>query len=130
MASSMTLAGSGIEATPAWAESADQARERAAQAAAEVDALQSQVDQAQAQFENAMNSVAGAISHSVSADRAAAAAAQQAHADEVDRIQAVRALNQSAGPLGIMETVLSADSPSDVVARWQMGQSVMASLAV
>ncbi|HVQ87505.1 MAG TPA: lytic transglycosylase domain-containing protein [Actinomycetes bacterium] len=121
----LAMAASAIWADRGWAESADEAQQRAEAAAEQVAALQDQVDAAQARYEAAMNGLASSVTHSIAADQAAADAAEQAREDELHRIQAVRALNQSGGSLGIIDTVLSAETPGDMVARWQMGQNVM-----
>ena len=56
-------------------------------------------------------------------------AAQQAQQTEADRTEAVRVLNQSGGTLGMMETVLSAETPGEVATRWRLSQTIMALLS-
>ncbi len=114
---------------PSWAETADEARQRADLAAAEVEQLQVQVDEAQARYSAALSGLAGAVTKSVAADRDAMLAAEAAQQTEADRTEAVRVLNQSGGTLGMMETVLSADTPAEVAARWRLSQTIMMLLA-
>jgi len=45
------------------------------------------------------------------------------------RTAALRALAQSGGTLGVVDAVLSAKSPGELVAQWQLGEQVLAVLS-
>lgn len=120
LALTLTLAGG-----RAFGETADEAKESAAAAAAQVAALQDDVDRAAVDYQRSLDAVAGAVTRSVQADRAAMMASEQARLVEVQRVQTVRTLEQSGGALAVFDTVLAAESPGDLAARWQLSQQVL-----
>ena len=113
----------------AGAESADEARARADAAAERVSALQQQVEAARHEYEKALHQIAGAVSHEVSADQNADAAAHAALVAEQQQASAVRALEQSGGQLGMIAGVLNAGSPSEFIARWKLSTDVVSMLS-
>src|SRR4051794_25990406 len=88
----------------AGAESADEAKARADAAAQRVAVLQKQVDAAQDAYHHALDGLAGAISREVSANQNVAAAEKAALAARQQRAAAIRALDQSGGSLGVLES--------------------------
>lgn len=112
------VSGGGSQAA---AETADEAEQRAHQAAEAVSALQGEVDAARERYEVALQEVAGSISVATTSEQQAdeAVLAEQRAASE--RTAALRALTQSGGTLGMVDTVLSAKSPGELVAQWQLG---------
>jgi membrane-bound lytic murein transglycosylase B len=48
---------------------------------------------------------------------------------DLQRVQALRALNQGGGQLGAIETVFAAETPGEMAARWQLSQQVFDLLA-
>ncbi|HVQ17841.1 MAG TPA: lytic transglycosylase domain-containing protein [Actinomycetes bacterium] len=118
-----------VGARVAAAESADDAQARADAVAAQVDDLQAKVDQARLRYEQSLAGLAGVVTRAVSSDDAAMRAAEQQAAVDASRVQALRALDQSGGSLGVMNTIFSAESPADLAARWQLSQQVMSLLS-
>jgi membrane-bound lytic murein transglycosylase B len=112
----------------AGAESADEAKARADAAAQRVAVLQKQVDAAQDAYHHALDGLAGAISREVSANQNVAAAEKAALAARQQRAAAIRALDQSGGSLGVLESVLTAGSPSEFAARWNLSTDVVDTL--
>ncbi|MFL6181105.1 MAG: lytic murein transglycosylase [Actinomycetes bacterium] len=113
----------------AGAETADEARARADAAAERVSALQEQVEAARHEYDKALHQIAGAVSHEVSADQNADAAAHAALVAEQEQASAVRALEQSGGQLGMLAGVLNAGSPSEFLARWKLSTDVVSMLS-
>ncbi|MFL6288371.1 MAG: lytic murein transglycosylase [Actinomycetes bacterium] len=113
----------------AGAETADEARARADAAAERVAALQEQVEAARHEYDKALHQIAGAVSHEVSADQNADAAAHAALVAEQEQASAVRALEQSGGQLGMLAGVLNAGSPSEFLARWKLSTDVVSMLS-
>jgi membrane-bound lytic murein transglycosylase B len=113
----------------AGAETADEVRARADEAAGRVADLQMQVRQARHDYRQALNQMAGAVTTEVGADANAQAAADAALVAEREQAAAVRALEQSGGSLGMLDDVLSSGSPSEFAARWKLSTEVVAMLS-
>jgi hypothetical protein len=109
----------------AQAESADAAKARAEAAAAAVSRLQSDVDAARQRYQAALDGLAGVVQRAIDSDADAQDAAAQAAMVAQDRVQALRSLNQSGGSLAVLDTVLTAETPADLAARWQLSQQVL-----
>lgn len=120
------VSGGGSQAA---AETADEAEQRAHQAAEAVSALQGEVDAARERYEVALQEVAGSISVATTSEQQADEAALVEQRAASERTAALRALTQSGGTLGMVDTVLSAKSPGELVAQWQLGEQVMAVLS-
>jgi membrane-bound lytic murein transglycosylase B len=114
-----TGSGSGL------AESADAAKARAEAAAAQVDQLQAEVELARTRYQSALDGLSAVVQDAVQADADADRAAASSRAVALDRVQALRSLNQSGGSLAVLDTVLTAESPGDLAARWQLSQQVL-----
>ena len=113
----------------AGAETADEVRARADEAAGRVADLQMQVREARQDYRQALNQMAGAVTTEVGADANAQAAADAALVAEREQAAAVRALEQSGGSLGMLDDVLSSGSPSEFAARWKLSTEVVAMLS-
>ncbi len=113
----------------ARADSADEARARAAAAAERVDALQERVLEARTEYRQALRGLAGAVNQEVAADAAADAAERAALLAEQDRVAAIRALEQSGGSLAMVEGLLESGSPSALAARLKTSTEVLDLLA-
>jgi membrane-bound lytic murein transglycosylase B len=113
----------------AGADSAEEARARADEAAARVAALQAEVSDARADYRRTLRTLAGAVTREVQADEAADTAARAALVAAQRRVAAVRALEQSGGSLGMVEGVLDAGSPAEFAARWKLSSEVVTLLA-
>lgn len=112
----------------AGAETAEEARARADAAADRVAVLQTQVQTASAQYRKALHNLAGAVTREVDAEAAADAADHAALMADLDRVAAVRALEQSGGSLAMVDTLLSSGSPSDLAARIKISTEVLSVL--
>ena len=118
-----------LNGSVATAETAADAKARAEVAAAEVAALQDEVDAAQAEYERALRGISWAVSSAVHAEQLAQMAIEAEQYAALQRVQALRALNQSGGSFGTMETVFAAETPGEMTARWQLNQQVFDLLA-
>lgn len=113
----------------AGAETSDDVRARADAATERVAALQTEVRAASSEYQRALRGLAGAVTQEVSADAAADADAQAALMADLDRVAAVRALEQSGGSLAMVDGLLSSESPSDLAARMKISTEVLAVLS-
>jgi len=118
-----------LNGSVATAETAADAKARAETAAAQVAALQDDVDAAQAEYERALRGISWAVSSAVHAEQLAQMAIEAEQYAAMQRVQALRALNQSGGAFGTMETVFAAETPGEMTARWQLSQQVFDLLA-
>lgn len=109
----------------AGAETADEARLAARQAAADVAALQRQVVTARADYEAALDGLAGAVTRAVGADELAMVAVSEAQEAEAERGRTVRALYAGGGSLALVSAMLGSDSPADLAARWAVSGRVL-----
>ena len=113
----------------AGAATAAEAQARADAAAERVDALQQRVVQARREYQRMLDQLAGAVSHEITAEADADAAARAALVAEQQQAAAVRALEQSGGELGMISGVLQAGSPSEFVARWKLSGDILMMLS-
>ena len=113
----------------ASADTAAEVQAKADQAAAQIRALQDDVARARRDYQTALRGLGGSVVAATNAERHADYVAEQARLAASDRTQALRALAQSGGNLGMIDTVLTADSPGELAAKWQLGQQVLAILS-
>ncbi|HEU4676701.1 MAG TPA: lytic transglycosylase domain-containing protein [Motilibacteraceae bacterium] len=110
----------------AHAESADQARRAAQQAAEQVDALSPQLRAAVAAYDVALDGLARSTSRALSAGAEADDARRSLATAEAAHRAQVRALYMSGGTAGLAVTVLQAQSPHDLLLRLSSVQRVVA----
>ena len=108
-----TLACSGLGGV-AHADTVVQAKQQAAQIAAEVAKLQPQVDQALADYDTALNSVGQSVSTSVAARRAYEALQAQAAAANATHDARTVALYESGGSIALYAAVLETGDPNNL----------------
>lgn len=113
----------------ASASSAAEARRRAADAAAEVDALAARLEQQVAAEEEALRAVASGAQASIAALQQAEDAAADLTAARAHQARTVRALYSSGGELAVYASVLGSASLDDLMARQAMARHVLRSAA-
>lgn len=113
----------------AGAQTSEDVQARADAAAERVAALQTEVETASSEYQEALRGLAGAVTKEVSADAAADAASHAALMADLDRVAAVRALEQSGGSLAMVDGLLASGSPSDLAARMKISTEVLNALA-
>jgi membrane-bound lytic murein transglycosylase B len=114
-----------VPAGVAQAESAVQAQAAADAVAAKVHALQPRVDHALRSYQRALNGLASSVTQSVTSEETASAAEVAAVAAADDQTARVRALYMDGGQLGLVSTLLSAQSPGDLVSGLYAAQVVL-----
>jgi peptidoglycan hydrolase CwlO-like protein len=115
-----------LPVAPARAESAEQAKRAAGQAAAELAALQPRVDRARRAYEKTLGQLAHSVTTSVSADVEADEALQEAAGARRAYNGRVRALYMSGGPAALYASVLDASSVADAMRRVAYVQRIVA----
>jgi peptidoglycan hydrolase CwlO-like protein len=116
-----------LPAGPASADSLDQAKAAAHQAALDIQRLQPQLQAAIKAYETALSRLASGVTNGVSADEAADQAQAQADAAELVQGQRIRALYMSGGSSALLASLLSSGDPQQLLERLGTIQRVMAS---
>jgi membrane-bound lytic murein transglycosylase B len=117
-----------LPALPAAAvrsDSSDELHQQAAAAAARADRLQHRLDRSLARYQAALTGLAGSVNSSVADERAATAAAAQEAAARAGQEAQVRALYMSGGSLGVIGSILDAQSPADLASRVVFASQVL-----
>ena len=112
--------------TPARADSAAAAEERAKEILAKVIAVQEQVDTALAAYDAALGGLAGAVNSNVVADAALNDATEAAYGADAQAAARVRAIYRTGGPVGLYASVLTGTSPTEMLSRVRVVQRVVA----
>lgn len=105
--------------------STDDLRDRVSAASAKVAQLRRTVDGALARYRDALRDVASTVNASVLDDRRAMSSDQLAAARADTQDERIRALYMSGGSLGVLGSVLQADSPSDLATRVMFAGQVL-----
>ena len=116
-----------LPAAPAAADSVDQAKAAAHQAALAIQRLQPQLQAAISAYETALDKLASGVTDGISADEAAAQAETQAQAAELVQRRRIRALYMDGGSSALLASVLDASSPQDLIERMSSVRRVMTS---
>lgn len=114
-----------LTVAPAQADTSGQLSQQADAASAHADRLQHRLDVQLARYRAALAGLAGSVNASVAGDRAATAAADAAAAAHADQVAQVRALYMSGGSLGVIGSILDAQSPSDLASRMVFASQVL-----
>ncbi|MGZ4602275.1 MAG: lytic murein transglycosylase [Kineosporiaceae bacterium] len=107
----------GVRADPASAETSDQAKASAHQAALEVRRLQPQLDAALKVYAAALVRLGSDVNDTIGLTQQADLADQQVAAVQLRQVQRVRALYMSGGQAGLLASLLDSQGPSDLMER-------------
>ncbi len=102
---------------PAHADPSDEVAAQASQAQVRADRLQRRLDVAVERYAAALRGLASAVNSSVGDDQVAQVTTSLAEAVSVDQEQRVRAIYMSGGSLGLVGSVLAAQTPRDLASR-------------
>ena len=103
--------------TPALADPSDDVAAQASAAQAQVDRLQQRLDAAVQRYEASLRGLASAVNASVGDDRVAQLSTATADAASVGQEERVRAIYMSGGSIGLVGSVLAAQTPRDLATR-------------
>jgi len=112
-------------AVPAWADSAEEARQAASAAAAEVERLRPQIDAAKSDYAEAVASVGAVVTRTVAADRSADGLEMRQRDQETQQRQRIRTVYMAGGMAGVWGTVLAATDAQDAFNRVEAARRVM-----
>jgi membrane-bound lytic murein transglycosylase B len=115
-----------LPAGSASADSLDQAKKAAHQAALDVQNLQPQLQAEIQAYEKALTRLASGVTDGISADEAADQAAHAAQAAQLVQRQRIRALYMSGGSSALLASLLSSGDPQQLIERMGTVQRVMA----
>jgi peptidoglycan hydrolase CwlO-like protein len=114
-----------LPAGPASADSLDQAKKAAHQAALDIQRLEPQLQSAIKSYQDALTRLASGVTNGISADEAAAQAQTLADSAKLVQRQRIRALYMSGGSSALLASLLSSGTPQELLERLGAVQRVM-----
>jgi len=106
-----------LPAGPASADSVDQAKKAAHQAALDIQRIEPQLQSAIKAYEQALNRLASGVNDGIGADEAAAQAQTAAESAQLVQRQRIRALYMAGGSTALLASLLSSGDPTDLLER-------------